>query len=47
MIDYLFYSAKLQSDPEKITPIDARTVLPSAEQPSDHVAIVARFDWKV
>jgi mRNA deadenylase 3'-5' endonuclease subunit Ccr4 len=47
MIDYLFYSANLQSEPEKITPIDERTVLPSAEQPSDHVAIVARFDWQV
>ncbi|MET0585915.1 MAG: endonuclease/exonuclease/phosphatase family protein [Candidatus Binatia bacterium] len=47
MIDYLFYSPTLRSDPEKITPIDASTVLPSAEQPSDHVAIAARFDWNV
>lgn len=47
MIDYLFYAGGLQCGPRKITPIDMRTILPSAEQPSDHVAIVARFDWKL
>jgi len=46
MIDYLFHSTALGSKPEAITPIDDRTVLPSAEQPSDHVPILARFDWK-
>lgn len=46
MIDYLFHSSDLRAQSEKITPVDERTVLPSAEQPSDHVAIVARFDWK-
>jgi mRNA deadenylase 3'-5' endonuclease subunit Ccr4 len=47
MIDYLFHSTALRSEPERIPPIDDRTVLPSAGQPSDHVAIAARFTWKV
>lgn len=44
MIDYLFYSSPLRCEPREITRIDGLTVLPSAEQPSDHVAIVAGFD---
>jgi len=47
MIDYLFHSTALGAEPEAITAIDHRTVLPSAEQPSDHVPILARFDWKI
>jgi endonuclease/exonuclease/phosphatase family metal-dependent hydrolase len=46
MIDYLFYSQNLQSHPYESVAIDKRTVLPSAEQPSDHVPVIARFDWK-
>ena len=45
MIDYIFYSHPLCSKPEAITPVHDLTVLPSAQQPSDHVAIVARFSW--
>lgn len=45
MIDYLFHSSALASEPQSIIRIDDRTILPSAEQPSDHVAIVARFHW--
>jgi mRNA deadenylase 3'-5' endonuclease subunit Ccr4 len=45
MIDYLFYSPSLHAAPMAPTRIDNQTVLPSAEQPSDHVAIMATFDW--
>jgi mRNA deadenylase 3'-5' endonuclease subunit Ccr4 len=43
-IDYLFHSPNLRSDPYETHAVDERTVLPSAEQPSDHVAVSARFD---
>jgi mRNA deadenylase 3'-5' endonuclease subunit Ccr4 len=46
MIDYLFHSAALRSEPEAPPPIDHSTILPSAEEPSDHVALIARFAWK-
>ena len=46
MIDYLFHSSTLVSEPQAIIVVDDQTVLPSAEEPSDHVAIVAQFDWK-
>jgi mRNA deadenylase 3'-5' endonuclease subunit Ccr4 len=45
MIDYLFYSSKLRAEPEPPSPLDERTVLPSAEQPSDHVPVLARMEW--
>jgi mRNA deadenylase 3'-5' endonuclease subunit Ccr4 len=44
-IDYLFHSQNLQSYPYEVCPIDGRTILPSAEQPSDHVAVIARFEF--
>ena len=43
MIDYLFHSPQLAAQPADSVPIDARPVLPSAEQPSDHVPVVVRF----
>jgi len=43
MIDYLFFSSALHADPSAPTQIDNQTILPSAEQPSDHVAITAKF----
>jgi mRNA deadenylase 3'-5' endonuclease subunit Ccr4 len=46
-IDYLFHSPNLRSDPDETHAIDGRTVLPSAEQPSDHVAVSAHFDWNL
>jgi mRNA deadenylase 3'-5' endonuclease subunit Ccr4 len=45
MIDYLFCSSSLTAEPLPVSPVDDRTVLPSAEQPSDHVSIAARFSW--
>jgi mRNA deadenylase 3'-5' endonuclease subunit Ccr4 len=45
MIDYLFYSSSLRAEPAMPERIDDGTILPSAEQPSDHVALVSRFAW--
>jgi nocturnin len=45
LIDYLFCSRGLSAEASVLERIDAATILPSAEQPSDHVAIMARFDW--
>jgi mRNA deadenylase 3'-5' endonuclease subunit Ccr4 len=45
MIDYLYHSTALCSEPDAPAPIDDRTILPSAEQPSDHVPLMARFTW--
>jgi len=45
LIDYLFYSRGLSADALVLSRIDAQTILPSAERPSDHVAIMARFGW--
>ena len=45
MIDYLFCSSSLRAEPLPVSPVDDRTLLPSAEQPSDHVSIAARFSW--
>jgi mRNA deadenylase 3'-5' endonuclease subunit Ccr4 len=45
MIDYLFYSSKLTADPALPERIDNRSILPSTEQPSDHLALSAKFSW--
>lgn len=45
MIDYIFASSTLVAEPQLPVLIDAKTILPSAEQPSDHVPIVAKLDW--
>jgi protein angel len=46
MIDYLFHDSSLQPDPQPAAWIEDRTVLPSAEEPSDHVPILSRFAWR-
>jgi mRNA deadenylase 3'-5' endonuclease subunit Ccr4 len=46
MIDYIFHSSALSSGPAGITHVDNLTTLPSADQPSDHVAIAARIHWR-
>jgi len=46
LIDYLFYSRGLKAEASVLRRIDAQTILPSAEEPSDHIAIMARFDWQ-
>jgi mRNA deadenylase 3'-5' endonuclease subunit Ccr4 len=46
MIDYLFYSPAFRAEPQSILQISDRTVLPSSDQPSDHLPVAARFFWK-
>jgi protein angel len=45
MIDYLFHSSEFRAEPDRVVEISDQTVLPSSEQPSDHLPIVARFSW--
>jgi mRNA deadenylase 3'-5' endonuclease subunit Ccr4 len=45
LIDYLFHSDSLRAKPLLPPPIDGQTALPSAEQPSDHLPLIAEFDW--
>lgn len=44
-IDYLFHTTDLIAEPDDLPTINDRTPLPSPEQPSDHFAVMARFDW--
>jgi mRNA deadenylase 3'-5' endonuclease subunit Ccr4 len=47
MIDYVFYSEAFRTQPVAIPVIDDQTPLPSYDQPSDHLALMAYFDWAV
>ena len=40
-IDYIFHTAGLKAIPAKLTEIDDFTPLPSANEPSDHLAVLA------
>lgn len=44
-IDYLFHSPDLHATPAALPVIDDATPLPSPEQPSDHLALLASFSW--
>ena len=46
LIDYLFYSSGLHAEAAILSRINDQTILPSAEEPSDHIALVARFAWQ-
>jgi mRNA deadenylase 3'-5' endonuclease subunit Ccr4 len=45
VIDFLFHDANLRSDPQPVAPINDRTPLPGPGHPSDHVPVVATFEW--
>jgi mRNA deadenylase 3'-5' endonuclease subunit Ccr4 len=45
LIDYLFHTGGLVARPIDPRPVEDRTVLPSADEPSDHLALTAEFDW--
>jgi hypothetical protein len=44
-IDYLFHTPSLRSRPRDLPAITDRTPLPSEQQPSDHLAVGASFEW--
>lgn len=46
LIDHIFWHGALDADPLPVPPMDAETPLPSADQPSDHVPLIARFTWQ-
>ena len=45
-IDYLLYRGPLAAEPRALPTIESTTPLPSLEQPSDHLAIGATFEWR-
>ena len=46
LIDYLFSRGSLALEPVIPAAIDDETPLPSSAQPSDHVPLLARVEWK-
>lgn len=44
-IDYIFHTPNLIAAPAKLMEIDDFTPLPSADEPSDHLPIMATFRW--
>ena len=46
LIDYLFHSRSLLARPLAAAPIGPETLMPSREQPSDHLPLVAEFEWR-
>jgi endonuclease/exonuclease/phosphatase family metal-dependent hydrolase len=46
-IDFLFHDAALRADPAPLPAVGDDMPLPGPGQPSDHVAVVARFAWAV
>ena len=44
MIDYVFYTEAFRAQPVAVPVIDDQTPLPSYDQPSDHLALMAHFD---
>jgi mRNA deadenylase 3'-5' endonuclease subunit Ccr4 len=45
MIDYLFHDGALRAKPLPLPQVTDNTPLPGSEQPSDHVAVLAEFEW--
>jgi mRNA deadenylase 3'-5' endonuclease subunit Ccr4 len=43
-IDYIFHTAGLRAEPARLLGIDDFTPLPSIDEPSDHLALVAAFE---
>jgi mRNA deadenylase 3'-5' endonuclease subunit Ccr4 len=46
-IDYLFHTPNLQARAGDLPPLDCNRLLPSADEPSDHVPVVAWFEPNV
>jgi mRNA deadenylase 3'-5' endonuclease subunit Ccr4 len=45
-IDYIFHTAGLRATPARLTEIDDLTPLPSMDEPSDHLPLMATFEKK-
>ena len=46
LVDYLFVSDRLRGEAVMPRQIDGGTVLPSVEEPSDHLALMAHIEWR-
>jgi endonuclease/exonuclease/phosphatase family metal-dependent hydrolase len=46
LIDYIFFSPRLSAKAAVLTRIDDQTILPSADEPSDHVPVKAAVTWQ-
>lgn len=46
LIDYLFHTSKLRARPIDPPLVSDGMTLPSSDQPSDHLALSAEFDWE-
>ena len=46
MIDYIFHQTSLRPHPDPLTAVGDTTPLPGSTEPSDHVPVVARFEWE-
>jgi mRNA deadenylase 3'-5' endonuclease subunit Ccr4 len=45
LLDYLFFTEQLLAEPIDPPRVSPSQGLPSAEQPSDHLALLAKFQW--
>jgi mRNA deadenylase 3'-5' endonuclease subunit Ccr4 len=43
LVDYIFYRGPWRAEPSPVPAIDSSTPLPSLEEPSDHLPLIARF----
>jgi len=46
LIDYIFFRGPVAVEPGPLAPIDGHTILPSLQEPSDHLPLTARFTLK-
>jgi endonuclease/exonuclease/phosphatase family metal-dependent hydrolase len=46
MIDFVFHDRALRAEPLALPAVGNQTPLPGPGQPSDHVAVLARFEWR-
>jgi mRNA deadenylase 3'-5' endonuclease subunit Ccr4 len=45
MLDFVFYSTALHAEPVALPAVRDETPLPGPDQPSDHVAVLTKFEW--
>ena len=46
ILDYLFHDPILRASPYPLPKVENDTPLPGPDQPSDHVAVLASFEWQ-
>lgn len=46
MIDYVLHNSALSATPLPLPPLDVSTAMPGPDEPSDHLPVVAEFEWR-